>query len=113
MLFIENCERDDRLKAIHQLTCLTNKDSYVLKVAQRTETGFKVAKGRNLVFQLHLDAKPSHITVNGNNIKSQKSIPAKSVIDSGILIWSWDIRKQICSIIIPDNGEAKDIVLKR
>lgn len=109
----ENLDYLKNIAAYTQFTCLTNKDSYVLNVAPRTEAGFKVTKGRNLVFQLHLDAKPSQITVNEQKIKFIKSVPEKSTTQSGNLIWSWDTKKQICSIIIPDNGAANAIMLKR
>jgi len=96
------------------IVCYTKASNYEVKI-DKLEKGYQPSGKRNFLFQLHIDARPKAVEWNSKKVNSASSEKIRSIenVQSVTAFWSWDEKKKVCTILIPDKGTANTIIISK
>lgn len=114
-LYEDDGESRDYEKDVYsktKLRAVAKKNELSIAVDAREEKGYKPAADRNLILKVHTPFKPKTVLIDGAKVKRVKQLESESSKSTGEKInWSWDEKKAVVSVIIPDRGQASEVRL--
>ncbi|WP_319590202.1 glycoside hydrolase family 31 protein [uncultured Draconibacterium sp.] len=96
-----------------KIQCLTKRSGIEIGYKEDILNGFK-AQNRNLVYQVHMDKKPSSVQLSDKKLKTFRLKQTEDILSGEIekAAWTWDKVSGTCFIRIPFNKVNEKIVIE-